>query len=206
MRQLLYVGVMLDSELAMAFLPLERAQALQKVAERVRVAPTSSALTVQSLLGHMAASIVVVPFAWHHMKPVQLWLLHSFRFGVDAQSKLLHPPQPVRNSFIWWTSLSNLQMGVPFLSPQPEATLTTDASLWGWGAHLNATCAGGSLAGVTQGQAHQLSGADGHISSSSGVSRFAAGSSGLDFFGQYDSGRIPGQAGRYGFKVSLRKP
>lgn len=33
--------------------------------------------------------------------------------------------------------------GVSFSSTTPSVTLTTDASLWGWGAHIESDCIGG---------------------------------------------------------------
>lgn len=138
-RRLLYIEAILDSCLSMAFHPLERAQTLRSLADQICSSPTSSALRIQCLLGHMAAAIIVVPFARRHMRPIQLWFLRSFRLGVDSQSKPLRPPAPVRESLMWWTCLDNLLVGVP----SPQLTLTTDASLWGWGAHLATSCARG---------------------------------------------------------------
>lgn len=141
-RRLLYIGAILDSQVLMAFLPLDRAQTLWSLAEKVCSSPLSSALKVQSLLGHMAAAIIVVPFARRYMRPLQLWFLRSFKLGFNSQSKLLLPPTPVHESLGWWTCLHNLQVGVPFRLPPPWLTLTTDTSLWGWGAHLGTSCVG----------------------------------------------------------------
>lgn len=45
-RRLLYIGAVLDAEVSMAFLPLERAQALQLLAEQICASPVTSALAV----------------------------------------------------------------------------------------------------------------------------------------------------------------
>lgn len=77
------------------------------------------------------------------MCPLQLWFLRSFDSRTHHQSKILTLPLPIQTSLIWWTRLLNLLRGVPFLTSPPSMTLTTDASLWGWGAHLEGSCVWG---------------------------------------------------------------
>lgn len=139
----LYIGAILDSLSSMAFLPLDKARTLSSLAAQVRSSPMSSALQVQCLLCHMAAAIIMVPYARRHMQPVRLWFLRNFRIGIDNQSKPLAAAHCVRDSLCWWTLVQNLTLSVPFLQPQPQLKLTTDASLWGWRAQLNASCVGG---------------------------------------------------------------
>jgi hypothetical protein len=38
--------------------------------------------------------------------------------------------------FRWWSHLPNLLQGLPWRIPTPSVTLTTDASLMAWGAHM----------------------------------------------------------------------
>lgn len=77
------------------------------------------------------------------MRHLQLWFLRSFRLGKDDQNMLLYPPPDVKSSLQWWTSIEALTISVPLSPPSPQLTLTTDASLWGWGAHLQDYCVGG---------------------------------------------------------------
>lgn len=116
---------------SMAFLPLDRALIPQSLAVQVISAPPllSTVLQIQSFLGHMAASIIVVSYARCHMHPLQMWFLHSFRLGVDDQLKCLSPPLHARDSLRWWTHMQTLTRGMPFLPPPLQMTLTTDASL-----------------------------------------------------------------------------
>lgn len=52
-------------------------------------------------------------------------------------------PSVSGSTLLWWTQLSNLLVGVPFQLSPPTMTLTTDASLRGWGAHLDGSCVRG---------------------------------------------------------------
>lgn len=82
------------------------------------------------------------------MRPLQLWFLRSFRLGTDDQMKPLCPPPDVKSSLHWWTDVETLTRGVPLSPHCPRVTLTTDASLWGWGAHLQDSCIGGQWTDV----------------------------------------------------------
>jgi hypothetical protein len=43
----------------------------------------------------------------------------------------------MRSTVIWWADPLNLDKGVPIQDSRDQVLLLTDASLEGWGAHLN---------------------------------------------------------------------
>lgn len=85
------------------------------------------------LLGSMAATIDLVPWARAHMRSLQTALLSRSLVSEDYQVRL--PLLPVvKLSLRWWLQLRNLFWGMSLETPC-WILITTDASLSSWGAH-----------------------------------------------------------------------
>lgn len=95
----------------------------------------TSAVTIQQLLGHVSAAVAVVPHAKLCMRP--LLFLRQFHPHLHSQTKKIYLTPQVKASIHWWTTKENSFVGSPFHQPTPHVTLTTDASLERWGAHLD---------------------------------------------------------------------
>lgn len=54
----------------------------------------------------------------------------------DPIDMIVTVPRPTLDTLSWWLAPQVVCAGVPFRPPCPSATLTTDASALGWGAHL----------------------------------------------------------------------
>lgn len=96
---------------------------------------------LSQLLGKMVLCIGIVPWAWLHCRALQ-WLLLLYQRTHQSTSacKILIPPK-VRLSLCWWSS-PVVTDGWEFREPHC-LVLTTDASLYGWGAHLASDMAQG---------------------------------------------------------------
>ncbi|KAF7236370.1 Importin subunit alpha-4 [Varanus komodoensis] len=129
-----FIGACLDSTVAKAFLPRDRQQTLARHIHRMRRDMRVPAWSIQRLLGHMAASVAVVPHARLLLRPLQLLFNKMFRPETDLPTKLIRIPSSVLHSLLWWSVSANLTVGVPFRPRRPSVTLSTDASLLGWGA------------------------------------------------------------------------
>ena len=71
------------------------------------------------------------------MRPIQLHLLeHWSPVRMDMSVKIPLTPQ-LGLQLNWWLQDQNILKGYCFQPRSYLPTLTTDASLWGWGAHLN---------------------------------------------------------------------
>lgn len=101
------------------------------------MSPTVPILTCLQLTGHMAATTYVVHRARLHFSCLQHWIVSVYTPTRHHIHKRVTPPSAVTISLRWWTEPRNLLAGVPFHHPQPSACITTDASLTGWGAHMN---------------------------------------------------------------------
>lgn len=131
-----FIGAVLDSLHTHAFLPIDCAQSLWHHVEQVLTNCKTTALQVQQLLGHMAAAIADVPFAKLHMRPLQMSFQCQFRPQIHSQSRRIFLKRGIKESLTWWTLPANILAGTLFRKPDTTITLTTDASLTKWGAHL----------------------------------------------------------------------
>lgn len=85
----------------------------------------------------MASTVSIIPTAKLRMRPLQLCLLKQFRPHLHPQQKTVCIPDRVHRSLGWWTVPANLFCFRSFQDPTPTKFFTTDASLTGWGAHLD---------------------------------------------------------------------
>ena len=89
------------------------------------------------LLGLMASLVDVVDYCRLHMRPIQLHLLAVYRPNRDSIELLVPTTDWLRPHLLWWRDPANLMGGRAFRRPCPTLTVTTDASLSGWGATLH---------------------------------------------------------------------
>ena len=92
---------------------------------------------------HGQYMVDLIPYCRLRMRPIQWHLLSFFR----PSSHLYQTPVPIteviRPQLLWWSREQNLSVGVRFPRPAPDVTLTTDASLTGWGAYIGEATASG---------------------------------------------------------------
>ena len=92
--------------------------------------------TFLRVLGLMAACIGLVPFARLQMRPIQLCLLSQWRPHLDNLEHMIQVNEFLIPHLLWWTKQENVLAGTSILSFRADLTLWTDASSYGWGAHL----------------------------------------------------------------------
>ncbi|KAF7241227.1 Transient receptor potential cation channel subfamily V member 6 [Varanus komodoensis] len=129
-----FFGARLDLTLTRAFLPQGRQHAIARCISRIRRERTDPARSIQSLLGHMSASIAVVLHAKLRLRPLQLFFNRMFRPQRDPPTKWICLLASIFQSLLWWIESANLNVGVLFRPRYPTVTLGTDASLLRWGA------------------------------------------------------------------------
>ncbi|MCS5551062.1 MAG: reverse transcriptase domain-containing protein, partial [Gammaproteobacteria bacterium] len=110
----------------------------QAIADIIYIRQCPASLFLR-LLGLMASCIDTVPYGRLHMRPIQIYLLYFWRPHIDGlQFKI--PVFPIlATHLIWWQQERNIFRGVPLQGYPHNKVLWTDASKWGWGAHLG-TC------------------------------------------------------------------
>lgn len=94
------------------------------------------------LLGKMISCLAIVPWVRLHSRPLQWLLLPSQRASLSNAIASIKVPLGVLRSLEWWNPTAMEKCG--FLKEPNHLVLTTDTSLFGWGARL--------LAQMTQGR------------------------------------------------------
>ncbi|KAG6937227.1 hypothetical protein G0U57_010216, partial [Chelydra serpentina] len=97
-----FIGAILDSTLARAFLPEARFQTLAAAIRSLQAFPTSTARCCLSLMGHMASCTFVTAHARLRLRPLQAWLASTYRPHRDNLDIILTVPPQVLASLNWW--------------------------------------------------------------------------------------------------------
>jgi ribonuclease HI len=136
-QRIKFLGLEVDTVLASAVLPEDRAKQLARCCQIfMQVGQYRSIRSFLRLLGLMTATILAVPYARLHMRPIQIYLNDQRDARIHGLDHRIMVPRKLLPTFQWWTSLSNLLAGLPWQSPKPSEILTSDASLMAWGAHM----------------------------------------------------------------------
>ena len=88
------------------------------------------------VLGHLVSLEKLVPQARLHMRAIQWHLKERWSPIVDPNTMKIQPSAEVLLDLVWWMNPENLEVGIPLMSPTPDILMFSDASLQGWGAHL----------------------------------------------------------------------
>ena len=95
-----------------------------------------SARVFLSLLGQLSAAADFVMLGRLHLRPLQMSLLSQWRpqkFSLNHQIKI---SANILHHLDWWKQEEIYQQGVPLRINPPSHTIFTDASLSGWGSHV----------------------------------------------------------------------
>ena len=134
-----YVGMFFRTHLGLVSVPPPRVDALVILVRSTLSVRQISARGFLSLLGVLNAAADLVHLGRLHMRPLQLYLLCHWTPSTDSLEASVPILPPLRPHLEWWLDRERLSAGVPISLPDPELTLLTDASLQGWGAHLEPT-------------------------------------------------------------------
>jgi ribonuclease HI len=131
-----YVGIQYNLVDGLALAPLDRIQDIEKLILSILSDGGASARKWACLiwkLGSVMGQIVRGPL---HRRPVQ-WLLQSkWDQKKGSWEEFVEMEYETVRHLRWWCQRENTQRGVSLVPFQPDLTLYTDASLWGYGATL----------------------------------------------------------------------
>ena len=151
-QSLIYLGAQIDFTRGLVFPSKERILALVNETSVLLSTSQSTALAWLRALGMMASLVELVPLCRLRMRPLQMHLLGWFRPASRDLSCLIPLTDAVRPHLQWWRTSANLSEGVAFGRYRPPISVTTDASLSGWGGF----CQDRILSGVwSSEEAHQ---------------------------------------------------
>ncbi|XP_067664264.1 uncharacterized protein [Haliotis asinina] len=133
-QELTFIGGLFLTRLNLVRVPPDRWQKILAFTDRALSLP----LTLrewQSLLGLLTSAQDLLLRGRLMLRPLQRFLLPFIREN-DLQSSFLLPPH-LHRYLRWWTVEWNVCAGVCLTSFKHDHELFVDASLLGWGAHLN---------------------------------------------------------------------
>ena len=136
-QKVVYLGAVLDFTTGRASPSPQRIQTLTTQVSDSLGKPRLRAREWLQLLGQMASLVDVLPFCRLFMRPIQVHLLAFFKPSRHPLSRRVPVSRQVRHNLLWWSDPSNLNQGVPFQQFCVFSSITTDASLTGWGAVWN---------------------------------------------------------------------
>lgn len=116
--------------------PLPRAQKLVQLVQTFCNRTRVRAREFLSLLGVLNSAADLVIQGRLHLRPIQFYLLSLWRPHKDSLTDWVPVLPSVLPHLSWWLDLYRLQEGVPITPPLPNLQLISDASQFGWGAHL----------------------------------------------------------------------
>ena len=142
-QQPIFLGALLDLQAGVAYPTEERRNAIIGGVLLMLGTQAAPARAWLVLLGYMASMVDLVPFCRLRMRPLHWHLLAFFKPASRQYDTLVPVTATIIPHLQWWSQWQNLSLGVRFPPPQPEVTLTTDASLLGWGAYIGEASASG---------------------------------------------------------------
>lgn len=137
-QDFIFIGIRFDTRLGLMFPPPDRILKIRSWVMAWRRRDSASAREFLQLLGLLNSAADQVLVGRLYMRPLQLLLLSLWRPFADPLSRSIPLPGDLLTQ-VWdfWESEVRLSKGVPLQPPPPDCSLFTDASLEGWGAHLN---------------------------------------------------------------------
>ena len=135
-QQFTFIGVSYDLSRGLFFPPRERWNKVVPLVSTILASEFVSLRTWLSLIGLLGSAQALVPQGRLRLRPIQFLLSSQKvdRRNLEAQVKVT---QGCKDHLLWWVQEENFFKGLPLVPFQPSKHLFTDASLEGWGAHLD---------------------------------------------------------------------
>ena len=126
-----YLGMILDTSIMTVKPTQKRIDRLHKAISGLNKKHTSTQ-EIQTLQGILVSLGDLVPLGKLHRRDFQFATRRTRAQHGNNHNIVIS--EDMRKSLKWWTKQQNLLQGVPIRLPDPQTTVTTDASLFGWGA------------------------------------------------------------------------
>ena len=131
-----FLGSTLDLLNMLVFPNERRILRATRLAASLLARTAQPAKTWQRFLGHLSSLRELVSMAVVHTRRFQLMLHDQWTQVSDSLYARIYPNEATLAELEWWASQTNLQVGRPFLHPDPTMSIVTDASKEGWVGHL----------------------------------------------------------------------
>ena len=134
-----FIGMEFLTQQNLVKVPADRVQNLILTIKKIMSAKHVSARTFLSLLGKLSAAADLVLLGRLHLHPLQMCLLSVWKPHILPLAHPISINSMIRSHLQWWINPIRFETGTSIHPPDPEFFLYTDASHYGWGAHLEPT-------------------------------------------------------------------
>ena len=131
-----YLGAFLDMRRGFLRPSDPRIEQLESFVIELLSEGSAPALFWLQMLGRMASFKGLVPFSMLHMRLLQLCFQSQWNRSLPVSTEVTFPVTLIPH-LRWWLDRDNTCAGVPFHPPPIQVVLTTDASDFGWGGHID---------------------------------------------------------------------
>ena len=134
-----FIGMEFLTQQNLVRVPADRVQNLILTIKKIMSAKHVSARTFLSLLGKLSAAADLVLLGRLHLRPLQMCLLSVWKPHIFPLDHPISINGMIRSHLQWWINPIRFETGTSIHPPDPKFFLYTDASHYGWGAHLEPT-------------------------------------------------------------------
>ncbi|KAM4697915.1 uncharacterized protein WCC33_013536 [Rhinophrynus dorsalis] len=135
-QDLIFLGIRFNTQRGLAFLSSDRQLRILNHVRKFLQMRQRSAKAFSRLLGHLASTNQVIPWARTHARMTQMHYLTYFKRQPNNFHQLIPVSKQIRLELEWWTHPTNLAKGRALTDPEWQI-LHTDASKLGWGGIWN---------------------------------------------------------------------
>ena len=142
LHQMEYLGLVIDSKMMVITLPEQKIQATIKICEPMLSKPVTEVKLLSRVIGKlvsMGPAIVTGPL---FIRSLQNSLKKALSKDPTYEG-ITHLSKKAREELTWWKKTLKLNQGKSLTIIPPEITISSDASLEGWGAACASQTAGG---------------------------------------------------------------
>lgn len=136
-KDFVFVGYRFRTDLGIVLPSSDREKKIRSVLGSCLRLPSVPASLVQSLLGLLSATEKLVPLGRLHLRETQFDLRSQWSQLVDPEDTPILLSHRAKEDLRWWLNPANMLPGAPMRPSPPSHHVFTDASMEGWGAHLN---------------------------------------------------------------------
>ena len=136
-QQFTFIGMEFLTQQKIVRVPADQVKALILTIKTILSQTQVSAQTFLSLLGKLSAAADLILLGRLHLWPLQMYLLSVWKPHILPLNHQVMINSMIKFHLKWWMNTNRFVQGMPIHPPDPKIFLYTDASHYGWGAHLD---------------------------------------------------------------------
>jgi hypothetical protein len=142
-REFAFLGMQINTQMNSVRPVQKRIEKLTQLVKDLLSKESTTARVILRLIGCMVSVSSLIPHATLERRPLQFALKRVWDGDMRSLDRKVQVTLDLRNAVLWWANQENLLSSVCLQDMRQTVTVLTDASLIGWGAHLDDQMASG---------------------------------------------------------------